>query len=157
MIETFMNLEVKGSDTIKSIKEKIQDKEGFLVADQRLVYHGKQLEDGRTIADCHIQDGSILNFILRISHKTMDGKTTVNLEVDSSKTIDLKIDEDPTSCRNIPPEIRHGKVMQLFMKTVDEKTMINLEVDSSKTIDLKINENPTVAIMGPTWLMFAGR
>lgn len=66
MYETFMNLEVEESDTIKSVKEKIQDEEGFLVADQRLIYHGKQLEDSRTIADCNIQDGSTLNFILRV-------------------------------------------------------------------------------------------
>lgn len=83
----------------------------------------------------------------------MDGKTTINLEVDSSKTIDLKIDEDPTSCRNIPQDIRHSKVMQIFIKTVGEITMINLEVDSYKIIDLKIDENPTVQIMDRTFVM----
>ncbi|CAH8255591.1 unnamed protein product [Arabidopsis lyrata] len=79
----------------------------------------------------------------------MDGKTTINLEVDSSKTIDLKIDEDPTSCRNIPQDIRHSKVMQIFIKTVGEITMINLEVDSYKIIDLKIDENPIRPNNGP--------
>ncbi|XP_010463471.1 PREDICTED: polyubiquitin-like [Camelina sativa] len=86
---------------------------------------------------------------MRIFIKTVNGKTTIKVEdVDSSKPIDLNIDEEPTR-RNIPPNVRHGKVVQRFEKTRDGKTTIYLEVDSSKTIDLKIDENPTRRNNGP--------
>lgn len=79
---------------------------------------------------------------MQISLKTLDGETTINLEVNSSKPIDLKTNEDPTR-RSIRPEVRHGDVMQLFIKTLDKKTVIDLEVDSSKTMDLNFYEDPT--------------
>lgn len=77
---------------------------------------------------------------MQISIKTIDGKTTFNVEVDDSKTIDLKIDEDG---RDIQPDLRHGEIMQVSKNTVDGKTTINLTVDSSETINLRIGEGPT--------------
>ncbi|KAI4999159.1 hypothetical protein ZWY2020_059912 [Hordeum vulgare] len=96
-------LYVESSDTIDSVKAKIDDEYGIPLAQQRLVFHNTTrtssfhpysiLQGGRTLADHNIQNGATLDLI--VCHRTrpmdifikyLDGKTLA-FNVQSSDTI----------------------------------------------------------------------
>ncbi|KAG5279147.1 hypothetical protein AALO_G00074610 [Alosa alosa] len=58
--------DVAPGEVVTDLKRKVYNKERVPVDQQRLIYNGKQLEDGRKLEDYGIQSGSTIHLTLRL-------------------------------------------------------------------------------------------
>mmetsp|Transcript_109556 Transcript_109556/g.153352 ORF Transcript_109556/g.153352 Transcript_109556/m.153352 type:complete len:208 (+) Transcript_109556:23-646(+) len=61
-----ITLSVQPSDSVESVKAVIESRQGVPAEEQRLVFGGKVLEDGRSLADYNVEQESTLQFGLTL-------------------------------------------------------------------------------------------
>lgn len=132
-------LDVDMRDTILSVKERIQHKEGITVSNQDLIYMGEELNDGRTVASYNITDGSVIYAFFRVEEsmqinvRVEKNGRIMNLKVKGWYTIE-NVKNMIESTMGIP--VHKQKIQLGQVKVENYTTLADLNISRGQTLNL---------------------
>ena len=140
-----MTLNVEPTMMVEHLKKQIYQTEGIVESEQRLIYGGKQLEDGQTLQDYNVEPDSTIHLVLKLKGG-MDVTNETTAETNTEQQVNQDTPQEQTNQSqeqtnqpqeqtnqsqeqtNQPQEQTNQPGMQVFVKTLTGKDMtLNVE------------------------------